>query len=249
MIIIGFLGTALYYVSMLVFMLLYTPICFLVWVVTTPFDKKRLVSHRMNCGVGYMIMFLNPFWRTEVHGLKDVNKDETFVIAPNHQSLTDICILSATRLRLKWVSKKELMFVPLLGWIMAMAKYVLLDRKDPKSQFKMMRNCEKYLKNDVSIAIFPEGTRGKNGELGKFRDGASLLARKTKRKILPVCMYGNNKAMPENGLIWKKRVYMNMYFLDPIDPADYEKTKELTNAVKKAIADKMESLETSKLID
>ncbi|MBN2617533.1 MAG: 1-acyl-sn-glycerol-3-phosphate acyltransferase [Spirochaetales bacterium] len=231
-------------------MITYTPICFIVWLFTTPFDyKKRLISHRMNTAVGYVLMVANPFWRTKIYGLKEVDKDATYVIASNHQSLTDICILSATRLRLKWVSKKELTFVPFLGWIMAMAKYVLLDRKDPKSQIKMMKSCENYLNNNVSIAIFPEGTRSKSGELGKFRDGAALLARKCNRKILPVAMYGNNTSMPKKGWIWKKINNQSLYFLDPIDPADYSKTGELTAAVKDAIQKKLDELKDSHLND
>ena len=242
MIILGLLGTLFYYSVILLFMVTYTPVCFIVWLVTTPFDKKRLVSHRMNCGVGYVLMVANPFWRTKIYGLKDVDKDATYVIAANHQSLTDICILSATRLRLKWVSKKELTYVPFLGWIMGMAGYVLVDRKDPKSQFKMMRRCEHYLENNVSIAIFPEGTRSRTGELGRFRDGAALLAKKKNVKILPVCMYGNNTSMPKKGFIWKKINRQNMYFLDPIDPNDFEKTKDISAAVKAAIQNKMDSL-------
>ncbi len=247
MIIINFLGTAFYYLIILFFMITYTPICFIVWLVMTPFDKNRIVSHGMNCAVGYVLMVANPFWRTKIYGLKDVDKKATYIITPNHQSLTDICILSATRLRLKWVAKKELTMVPFLGWVMAMAKYVLLNRKDPKSQFKMMRSCEKYLDNGVSIAIFPEGTRSKTGELGKFRDGAALLAKKKNVKILPVCFYGNNTSMPKKGFIWRKINRQYMYFLDPIDPANYDKTKDLSNAIRDAIQAKTDELKAENL--
>lgn len=240
MIIFQFLGTCMYYLIILFFMITYTPICFLVWLVATPFDKYRLLSHKMNCAVGYVLMVANPFWRTTLNGLKDVDYKETYVVAANHQSLTDICILSATRLNIKWVSKKELTYVPFLGWVMAMAKYVLLDRKDPKSQFKMMKTCEYYLENGVSIAIFPEGTRSKTGEMGKFRDGAALLARKKNVKILPVAFYGNHNSMPKKGWIWRRINKQEMFFLDPIDPADYGKTKELSNAVKEAIQAKID---------
>lgn len=241
MIIVGLLGTALYYISVFIFFIIYTPICFIVWIFTTPFDKYRVINHRMNSLVGFMLMFLNPFWRTKVHGLENVDRSQTYVIAPNHQSMTDICILASTNIDLKWVSKKELTYVPFLGWIMAMAKDVLLDRKDPKSQFKMMRSCEDNLKNNISVAIFPEGTRSTGTEMGKFRDGASLLARKTDKMILPVCNYRNYESRPQKGLIWTKKTKMDVYFLEPIDPADY-KTKELSNLVKQAIQNKMEEL-------
>lgn len=221
-------------------MITYTPVCFLVWLVATPFDKYRVASHKMNCLVGYVLMVANPFWRTTIHNFKDVDTSETYVVAANHQSLTDICILSATKLNIKWVAKRELTFVPFLGWIMAMAKYVLLNRKDPKSQIKMMKTCEYYLEKGISIAIFPEGTRSKTGEMGRFRDGAALLARKKNVKILPVAFYGNNNSMPKNGWMWRRVNRQHMYFLDPIDPKDFDKTKELSNAIKSAIQTKID---------
>ncbi len=242
MIIIGFLGSIFYYTLLIIFMFLYTPVCFIVWVVSAPFDKFRKLSGRMNSLVGYMIMFLNPFWRMKIHGLENVDKNETYIYASNHQALTDIAMLSSTGLQMKWISKKELTFVPLLGWMMGMAKYVLLDRKDPKSQFKMMKSCEKFLNNNISISIFPEGTRSKTEEMGKFRDGAALLARKTNTKILPICVVGNSLAMPNMGFMWTRRVFMNMYLLKPISPSDVEKTKELSNAVKQSIFDKQNEL-------
>ena len=241
MIIIGLIGTLLYYIILFTFIIFFTPIAFIVWVVTTPFDKKRYVNHHLDCVLGKIIIFLNPFWRAKIHGLDKVNNKETFIIAPNHQSLTDICIIASTHLDFKWVSKKELTYVPFLGWIMAMAKYVLVDRKDPRSQFSMMRSCEENLNNGVSIAIFPEGTRSKTGELGKIRDGASMLAKKTGKKIFPVCVHGNHKAMPKKGFIWTKIVPMNVYFLDPIEPGEF-KTKELSNMIRDAIQTKLDEL-------
>ena len=238
MIIINFLGSMFYYISISCFMIIYSGICFIVWIVATPFDRERKISHKMNCLVGYMIMFLNPFWRVSIKGLENIDRKQTYIFAPNHQSLTDIAILSSLGLQLKWISKKELVYIPFLGWIMAMAKYVLLDRKNPKSQINMMKSCERLLNNKISIAIFPEGTRSITGELGRFRDGASLLSRKTGTKILPICMYGNNESSPQKKFIWTKKVHMTMHALPAIDPVDYDKTKVLSNAIKDVIQEK-----------
>ena len=242
MIIIGFLVTLTYYIVLLSSFIILTPIAFFVWVFTTPFDKQRKASHKINCLVGWLIVNLNPFWKIKIHNLENVDRNETYIVAANHQTLVDIPMLSATGLQFKWVAKRELTFVPLLGWIMSYAGYVLLNRKDPKSQFKMMRSCENYLNSNMSIGIFPEGTRSGKEEVGRFRDGAALLARKTGKKILPVCMSGNSFSMPKKGYIWTKRIYMNLYFLDPIDPSGFEKTKEISNAVKEAIVEKKRTL-------
>ena len=55
-------------------------------------------------------------------------------------------------------------------------------------------------------------------------------------------MYGNNTSMPKKGFIWTKTNRQSMYFLDPIDPKDYDKTKEVTAAIKDAIQTKLDSL-------
>ncbi|MGL1894068.1 MAG: 1-acyl-sn-glycerol-3-phosphate acyltransferase [Spirochaetaceae bacterium] len=246
MIIINFLGTLLYYLSLI---LLFTITCVfasIIWILTTPFDRNRRINHRIACFVGQCIITLNPFWNTTGQGLEKYNKNETYVIVSNHQSLADIMLLTfLAPLQYKYVAKKELVYVPFIGWIMGMSKYILLNRRDPKSQFKMMKKSEYYLNNNVSVAIFPEGTRSKTGDLLRFKDGASLLSKKTNKKILPVCMVGNNYSMPKKGVIWTKRHPLRMFVLDPIDPSNYKKTKDLTNAVKEAISNKL-ILETEK---
>lgn len=243
MIIIGLLGSIFYVVTIITFFIIATPFAFLTWVFTTPFDKNRKVSHWLNCMVGKVIIGLNPFWGIKIHNLEKLDLNETYVLAPNHQSLIDIPVLAhLVPLNFKYVSKKELTYVPLLGWIMSFAKYVLLSRKDPKSQVKMMKKCEKYLKDGFSIAIFPEGTRSKDGELGRFKDGASLLGKIANRKILPICMDGNNQAMPHKAFIWTKRVTFNMHILDPINPKDFKKTKEISIATRDAIEGKLKEI-------
>jgi 1-acyl-sn-glycerol-3-phosphate acyltransferase len=243
MIIISFFGTVLYYAFIIVLFGFSTPIALVIWFFSFPFDKNKRLPHKLNCLIGKIILFTNPFWRSKVHGRDKIDKNETYVIASNHLSLIDIpMLIQLYPLQFKYVAKKELTYIPFIGWVMATAKYILLDRKDPKSQIKMMRTAENYLKNGVSIGIFPEGTRSKSGELGRFKDGASLLAKKCNKKILPICMYGNNRAMPKKGFIWKGISKMDMYILDPIDPSGFEKPKDLSDAVRDAINDKLSTL-------
>ncbi len=241
MIIFSFLGTIYFYITQAILFAIATPIAFLIWLISTPFDRERKLNHRISCTVGQFILLLNPYWNTKASGMDKLDKKKTYVLTSNHQSLADIVMLTYLRpLQFKYVSKKEINYIPFLGWIMSMSKYVLLNRKDPKSQFKMMRTCEKHLNNNISIAIFPEGTRTKTGELGRFKDGASLLAKNTNTMILPICMVGNQNSMPRKGFMWDKRVPLKMFILDPIDPKSYEKTKDLTNAVKEAINNKLQ---------
>lgn len=236
MIMLQFIGTILYYLFIVSFFVLVTPFCLLTWLITMPFDPLKKIPHSINTFIARVLLLINPFWRFKVEGRENIDPKKVYVVAANHQSLADILVLYLlSPLQFKFVAKKELTYVPFVGWVMSLAKYVLLDRRNPKSQFMMMRTCEHYLERGMSIGIFPEGTRSKTGELKKFKDGASMLAKTTKSDILPVCMVGNNKAMPTKGFIWKNITHMTVKILPAIEYDENIKTKELTKKVQELI--------------
>lgn len=231
-----FAGTILFYFFLISFFTIATPFCFLAWLLSRPFDPLHQIPHTINSFMAKVLLFINPFWRFKVEGRENIKPGKVYVITVNHQSLVDILVLYLlSPLQFKFVAKKELTYVPFIGWVMALAKYVLLDRRNPKSQFMMMRTSEHYLDNGMSIGIFPEGTRSKTGELKKFKDGASMLAKTTGSDILPVCMVGNNNAMPNKGFIWKGVIKMTVKILPAIEYEEAIKIKELTNKAHEAI--------------
>lgn len=236
MIILGLISTIIYYTLLITLFIISTPFCLLAWLITSPFDKLRKVPHSINYFISRIVIFMNPYWRISVKGRENIDPNETYVITSNHQSLVDILLLyQLYPLQFKFVSKKELVYIPFIGWVMSLAKYVLLDRRNPKSQFQMMRTCEHYLEKGMSIGIFPEGTRSKTGELNRFKDGAFLLAKTTNSKVLPLCIKGNTEAMPKKGFIWKKVAKVSIEILPAISPGNFDKTRELTQAVRESI--------------
>lgn len=228
MIVVNFIGTVLFYIFIVTSFIIATPIFFLTWLFSRPFDPLHRIPHTLNAYTAKFIVKINPYWNLSVNGVENIDLSKTYVIAANHQSLVDILILyHLYPLQFKFVAKRELTYIPFIGWCMYLAKYVLLDRKNPKSQFLMMRNSEHYLDKGMSIGIFPEGTRSKSGELKRFKNGASLLAKTTSAEILPVCIIGNNRAMPEKGFIWRGVTDIKVNILEPFK-VDGLETKEIT---------------------
>ena len=115
----------------------------------------------------------------------------------NHESFVDILLISHLPTEMKWMSKIEILKIPLVGWMMRLARDIPLDRGDSTSGAARSASRER-LDTNVSVMIFPEGTRSKTGELRKFRAGAFNLAIEAQVPILPLACHGTRDALRKN---------------------------------------------------
>ena len=215
-------------------------ISLIVWLLTVLFDKKlKLLMFFANVW-GSSFIWFNPFLHLEIHGKEKIDRKKTYVITSNHSSLMDIPSLHGLFIHFKWIAKSSLIRLPFIGWNMALNKTIFINRKDPKSQLKMMRSCEKNLDIGNSIMIFPEGTRFQGRALGRFRDGAFLLAKKKKIDILPIAIVDSDKAY--QGLFFKHRHIIKLEVLDPIAFDAFSKIRELRNGVRNCIENKIQEM-------
>ncbi len=216
------------------------PISLLTWFFTVLFDKKlKLLMFFANIW-GSSFFWLNPLLSVEVKGREKIDLSKTYIITANHSSLLDIPAIHHLFIHFKWISKSSLVKIPFIGWNMALNKTIFVNRKDPKSQFKMMRSCEDNLDIGNSIMIFPEGTRYKGRDLGRFRDGAFLLAKKKKIDILPIAIVDSDLAVQH--FVLKRKIVIKVEVLDPIAYDCFPKTKELRAEVKRRIEDKISEM-------
>lgn len=208
------------------------PVYMAFWALTVLFDRKLFFVHYVLSIWASIYTIFNPFWRVSIENRLVLNKSKTYVIVSNHQSLLDILILFRLFKHFKWVSKKEIFRVPVVGWIMTLNKYIKVKRGDKKSILKMMETCKKVLKSGISILMFPEGTRSVDGNLGVFKDGAFNLALETQTDILPIIIDGTSKAIPKKKLILSNKQTIRMKILDEIPVSDYigEKVSEIRNS-------------------
>jgi 1-acyl-sn-glycerol-3-phosphate acyltransferase len=193
----------------------------LVWVITFPFDRKGWVQHRYSCFWGWFILWINPFWKLDIQGREKIDESMTCVAVANHQSMLDIPLLHSLFFHFKWVSKKENLYLPLVGWNMILNRYVIIDRASKKSTLKMMRECRNYLENGSSMMIFPEGSRSFDGKLRNFKDGAFRLALQTNLPILPIVQDGTWKAVKGNKMVINGHTTMKVRVLDPVMPHEF----------------------------
>lgn len=178
-----------------VIIILWTPLVFLVWVTTTPFDRGRYATGYVFRRLCVVHQVLNPLWTFHTRGELPADKRHPYVMVSNHESFVDILLISHLKIEMKWMSKESLLKIPLVGWMMRMSGDISLVRGDRASGSAALEQCKVWLGRKVSVMIFPEGTRSASGELRDFKDGAFRLAIETGTPILPLVVHGTRTAL------------------------------------------------------
>jgi 1-acyl-sn-glycerol-3-phosphate acyltransferase len=179
--------------------LLWLPLLALIRLVTAPFDRGRYWVGLFFRKIGVVAATLNPLWRFRVSGVMPPDPRRPFVVVSNHESFVDILLISHLPWEMKWLSKVELLRIPVLGWDMVLAGDIPVERGTRKSALKAMRRCQEVLATRVSVIIFPEGTRSTTDEMLPFKEGAFRLAVDAGVPILPLVVRGTRTALPKHG--------------------------------------------------
>jgi 1-acyl-sn-glycerol-3-phosphate acyltransferase len=200
--------------------LLLFPIAALIWLATSPFDRRRVVLHAFTCLWASLYTWCNPLWRVRVVGRDKIRPGARYMMVANHASAVDIFVLFRLFRHFKWVSKIENFRVPCIGWNMRLNGYIALRRGDRSSVVAMLEACARTLAQGSSVMMFPEGTRSRDGNLQPFKAGAFEIAKRSGVPILPVIVEGTRRALPKKGL-WVARADILVRVLDPISPETF----------------------------
>ena len=125
-----------------------------------------------------------------------------FVVASNHESFADILVLLARLpLPVRFLAKRSIFRVPVLGWSIAAAGFVPVDRGDRARSVTTVEAALNLLKAGRSLVVFPEETRTRTGELLPFKSGAALLALRSGFPLLPVGIAGTRRVLSPGTLM------------------------------------------------
>jgi 1-acyl-sn-glycerol-3-phosphate acyltransferase len=132
------------------------------------------------------------------YGADAVDWSVPYVLMANHQSYLDVLALYTALPRcFGIVAKKGLFGVPLFGGVMRALGCVPVDRTKRAEAMRVMREtAEEVRRNERTIAIFPEGTRGSGECIGKLKKGPFHLAELAKLPTLPIGIRGTAALMP-----------------------------------------------------
>ena len=136
-----------------------------------------------------------------VNGLANIDPGQSYVYMANHQSNFDIPVLLAhLPVQFRWLAKAELFKIPIFGRAMRGAGYVKIDRFNQESAFESIKEAGSRMKNGVSVMIFPEGTRSRDGKIRPFKKGGFIMAVDSGVPIVPVILQGTRSIMEKSSL-------------------------------------------------
>lgn len=137
--------------------------------------------------------------RVRLSGIENINPEQAYIYASNHQSLFDIlAVLGKLPVQFRWLAKQELFEIPILGHAMAAIGYIPIDRRDRNKAFSSLNKAAVQVQSGTSIVIFPEGTRSSDGKLQTFKKGGFILAIHSQQPIVPVSISGSYRILAKN---------------------------------------------------
>lgn len=193
-----------------------------IWRLFDP-DPAHYNTGKLFRKLGKAISRINPNWEVAISGRTDVDDRRPYVIVCNHLSQADIPVISNLPWDMKWVAKKELFEVPVVGWLMRLAGDIKVDRRAVNRKEATFEQARFYLNNRCSVMFFPEGTRSRNGNLNAFTKGAFELAVKEQVPVLPLVVDGTQNTLPKKS--WKFGVakHIKLRILDPVSTEGLER--------------------------
>jgi 1-acyl-sn-glycerol-3-phosphate acyltransferase len=123
--------------------------------------------------------------------------EPAYLVLSNHTSHFDALSIYATLpiARLRPVAKRELGYIPLFGWVLALGAAIMIDRGDPTKAKASIDRAGAVIREGRPVLMFPEGTRTPQGELGPLKKGPFYLATAAKVPILPIALHGTGDVL------------------------------------------------------
>jgi 1-acyl-sn-glycerol-3-phosphate acyltransferase len=190
----------------------------LVWLVTAPFDPGRYAAGRAFRHLAVASTWINPYWSFRTSGVEIRDPRRPYVVVANHESYADIFLVSHLKWEMKWLAKDTIFRIPVMGWMMRMAGDVPIVRGNRGSGVQALEACRDRLSKNVSVMVFPEGTRTRTDELLPFKDGAFQLAISAGAPVIPIAIAGTRDAMAKGSFSFRRANAM-CRVLEPIDTA------------------------------
>lgn len=202
-------------------------VCSLLTLFFVPRPIRETVSYHMGVAWGSTILFLSGI-RVQFYNEAALEPGKHYVFAGNHQSSFDIYLFfKYLPQSFRWIAKKELLYIPFLGWAMYFMGQVFVPRSDSqKAAFALKKALEK-IKAGISIAIFPEGTRSPDGNLLPFKPGAFALARLSRLDIVPVVIKNAHRVAPKGKFVLDPRVKVELKILKTLSHKDKEAAEKV----------------------
>ncbi len=215
---------------------LYTAVLGAISLAASVFEKGGRAQHNLAVTWSWLILrtSLSP---VAVYGADKVDFTRANLFAANHISAMDVPVLYTNLpCQFRIVANKELFKRPFVGWHLTRSGQIPIDRSSPRATFKSLHLAVEDLKSGLSVAIFPEGGRSRDGRVQEFMNGGFYVAVKAQAPVVPVAIVGTYEMLPMDTFHIQPHP-LEIHFGDPI-PTTGLTTHDLdtlSERVKKAV--------------
>jgi 1-acyl-sn-glycerol-3-phosphate acyltransferase len=142
--------------------------------------------------------------RVRVRGAERLREGESYVFLSTHQSYMDIPVmLGYLPAQLRIAAKREVFMIPFLGWHMRRAGHIAINRASTEEAVETLRRAAREVRPGVSVFLYPEGTRSRDGGLQPFKKGGFKFAVQTGLPVVPVSIVGTRALLPRDSIIFR----------------------------------------------
>lgn len=209
-------------------------------------DPARYGTGRLFRRLGLAVSRLNPYWNISISGHRQIDDRRPYVMVCNHLSQADIPLISNLPWEMKWVAKKELFSVPVVGWMMRLAGDIPVNRTALNRKSATLTRAGEMLDKSCSVMFFPEGTRSRDGRLNRFTTGAFELAIRRQVPVLPMVIDGTQNCLPKKSWKFGNARNIRLQILEPVSTegltTSREEILELRDRVRQRIRDRLARL-------
>lgn len=216
---------------------IFTTILFIICYIPITFFN---VNYNIRYGIGSVFSY-GFIWlarivcglRYNVSGLDKLPSVPSIVVS-NHQSFWDQIFVQLIIPKHSWILKKELFNIPLVGWGLRMVKPVAVDRNANISVRQILKEGAEKINSGLWLIIFPESTRLRPDQVGKYKPSAAKLAADVK---VPIVLMAHNA-----GVYWPKGFWMKKPGVIQVKIIDVISVNEVLKYDARELTDQMEQI-------
>lgn len=157
--------------------------------------------------------------RVGVCGAEHLRAGASYVFLSTHQSYMDIPVmLGYLPAQLRIAAKREVFQIPFLGWHMRRGGHISINRSSTQEAVESLRRAASEIRPGISVFLYPEGTRSRDGALQPFKKGGFKFALQTGLPVVPVAIVGTRALLPRDSIIFRPGP-VEMFIGEPI-PTD-----------------------------